>query len=242
MSTTAAGVHSKISGRKNRDLRRFWRLLIAALIPLGPLGITVGRAVMPFWTDMDGRQIIESTIAHPETSAGMAWLGLATYPAMLTGVLALGYVARRQSPVLATLGATLSFLAFANWNAAGNSEASIHAMAAVGIGTDQIVGVTGVLLGAPIAAVTGFGWLVGHIAGMILAGIALGRSGLVRWWVAIALIVSQPFHFIAAVVIPNRWLDVTLGWGLTTFACLMVSLAILRVADDDWDLPPVSRA
>ncbi|MFQ4149458.1 hypothetical protein AAGW05_12295 [Arthrobacter sp. LAPM80] len=90
--------------------------------------------------------------------------------------------------------------------------------------------------------VAGLIWLAGHIVGLILIGVALGCAGIVKWWVAIALMVSQPLHFIAAVVIPSRLLDVTLGWGLTTLASLMVSMAILRTSNDDWDLPPVARA
>ena len=92
----------------------------------------------------------------------------------------------------------------------------------------------------PIATVTGFFWLVAHLAGMILLAAALGRAGIVKRWVWIALVASQPVHFISAVVIPSRRLDVTLGWGLTTLCCLMVSRSILGM-DDDWDFATLAR-
>ncbi|MBP2414192.1 hypothetical protein JOF48_002991 [Arthrobacter stackebrandtii] len=48
-------------------------------------------------------------------------------------------------------------------------------------------------------------------------------------------------HFIAAVVLPSRLLDVTLGWGLTTLCTLMVSAAVLKMDDGEWDLAPMAR-
>ncbi|PYG98944.1 hypothetical protein CVV67_17890 [Arthrobacter stackebrandtii] len=70
---------------------------------------------------------------------------------------------------------------------------------------------------------------------------ALGRAKVVRTWVWVALIASQPVHFIAAVVLPSRLLDVTLGWGLTTLCTLMVSAAVLKMDDGEWDLAPMAR-
>jgi hypothetical protein len=50
--------------------------------------------------------------------------------------------------------------------------------------------------------------------------------------------VSQPIHLVAAIIVPSRLLDVTLGWGMTTVGFALVSLALLRMDDDDFDLPP----
>jgi len=43
---------------------------------------------------------------------------------------------------------------------------------------------------------------------------------------------------VSAVILPSRLLDVTLGWGLTAGCCAMVGVAVLRMRDDDFDLPP----
>ena len=82
-------------------------------------------------------------------------------------------------------------------------------------------------------------FVVGHIVGLILLGIALRRARVVPLWVAVATAVSQPVHFVSAVLIPSRLLDVVLGWGLTTVAFAAIGLAILRMRDDDWDQPPL---
>jgi hypothetical protein len=65
------------------------------------------------------------------------------------------------------------------------------------------------------AAATGVALFVfGHIIAVVLAGIALYRSRAVARWIAVALIVSQPLHFVAFVVPGNRWLDAA-AYGLT---------------------------
>ncbi len=97
------------------------------------------------------------------------------------------------------------------------------------------------ILAAQINAATGFFWLFGHLAGMIILAVAQGRAKVVKRWVSIALIDSQPVHFIAAVVVPGRLLDVALGWGLTTVCMPMAGAAVLRMSDDEWDLAPLAR-
>ena len=78
-------------------------------------------------------------------------------------------------------------------------------------------------------------FVVGHIAGMILLGTALWR--IIPVWASIALIVSQPLHFIAYVVLQIQLLD-CLAWGLTALGFAACALAIARTPDNDWDLPP----
>jgi uncharacterized membrane protein YdfJ with MMPL/SSD domain len=55
-------------------------------------------------------------------------------------------------------------------------------------------------------------WVIGHILGTVLLGVALWRT--IPVWAALALIVSQPLHLVAAVIVPNHLLD-GLAWLLT---------------------------
>ena len=52
----------------------------------------------------------------------LSWVGLVVVPFMLITVLGLGYVARRGSPVLATIGAIPAFFAYGMWNATGGGD------------------------------------------------------------------------------------------------------------------------
>ncbi len=49
---------------------------------------------------------------------------------------------------------------------------------------------------------------------------------------------SQPLHFVAFVILQNRYLD-TLSWGLTALGLAVCAVVVLRTPDDEWDLPPV---
>ncbi len=236
MSTTTA---SPRTTAERRDLRRFWRLMIAIMLPIGPLGVVISRGLMPYWTNDEERVIAEKIAAHTDVMNALSWVMLVAFPPLLLGVLVLGYVTRRGAPVLATLGAGLSFLAYSGWTVAGNSDFTALTMFQDGFDVDTVYRVVHASYEHPLSVVTGAFWVIGHIVGMILLGIALYRSRVVPRWVGVALAVSQPIHLISAIIVPSRLLDVTLGWGLTTLGFLMVSIEIARTPDDSWDLPPV---
>lgn len=224
-----------------RDLRGLWRVVAAMVITLGPLSIAVGRGIMPYWTTDDSATMVSKVIAEQSTMGLLTWGGILTGPALLLGVLAIAYVARRGSPMLAMLGAGFGFLAWSLGSATANMDYLVAQLGLDGFDQPTIVRIGDSLQNSAFAATCGVIWLIGHILGMVLTGIALGRSRIVNWWVAAALMASQPVHFIAAVVIPSRLLDVTLGWGMTAVASAFVSIAILRMSNDDWDLRPLPK-
>lgn len=224
-----------------RDLRSFWRILTAVVVTAGPVSIWFVRAILPYWTTDSPATIVSSSLASPGTMSIIVWSGLLAMPVLLGGVLGAAYVARRGAPVLAMVGAVLCFVGWCQGGTTVNTDYLVAQMGASGFAPAEIVAVGDALQAGNVAMVSGIIWLVGHIVGMVIIGIALGRAGIVHWWVAVALMVSQPFHLIAAVIIPSRLLDLTMGWGLTAFASFMVSLAIVRMSNDEWDLPPLAH-
>lgn len=224
-----------------RDLRTMWRILIAIVIVIGPLGVAVGRGLLPYWTNQDTLTMVSNMLAESGRMEILNWFGLITLPAVVVGTLALGYVARRGSPLLAMLGAGLSFFAWSTSLTTGSAETLTSALGQAGYNAAEIARIADAMQVPALSSVAGIIWLVGHIGGMIVLAIALGRAGVVRWWVAVALAASQPIHFISAVVIPSRLLDVTLGWGLTAFCCLMVGIAVVRTRNDEFDLAPLPK-
>lgn len=224
-----------------RDLRRFWRIGIALALPIGPLGVTVLRGILPYWTSDSEATIVAKALAHLDTMNAIGWVSMVMMPPLLFGMLMLGYLARRGAPVLATIGSGISFIAYANWGAAGNPDYLVMIMGRNGYSVEAITLLVHQTAAHPIAAVSGVGWVVGHILGMVLLGIALVRAGVLSRWAGALLIASQPVHFISAVVVPSRLLDVTLGWGATTVGIALVSLALLRMTDDEFDLPPHAK-
>ncbi|PQZ93769.1 hypothetical protein CQ018_08940 [Arthrobacter sp. MYb227] len=221
-----------------RDMRTFWRVTAAAVITLGPFGILMIRAIMPYWTTDSPDAIVSQSLANQGTLDLMVWSGIVFAPMLLLSVLAISYVARRGSPLLAMLGGGLGFVGWSMGATTVNMDYLVSQLGASGFDHQSITDIGDALQNSTFAAVGGIIWLIGHIVGMILTGIALGRAKILNWWVAGALMVSQPFHFIAAVVVPSRLLDVTMGWGLTTVASVFVSIALLKMSNDEWDLGP----
>jgi AcrR family transcriptional regulator len=54
-------------------------------------------------------------------------------------------------------------------------------------------------------------------------------------WAAVAVIASQPPHFVFAVIAPNHALDAT-SWGLAALGLGAAALRVLRTRNDDWDV------
>lgn len=223
------------------DLRRAARWTAALLLPVGPAVITAGRMGLPYWTTDSPAQIVDGILGDRAWMSAMQWAGAVASPALLLGVLALHRLARRGSPRLAAAGAALAFTAYACWGAAGNSEQLVLAGADAGVSRDALLAVGTAVDGSALSMATGLLWVFGHIIGTVLLGVALLRARAVPRWAAWLLVISQPLHFVAAVVVPSRALDFV-GWGGTTLACAVAAWCVLRTRDDDWDLPSRSTS
>jgi hypothetical protein len=85
---------------------------------------------------------------------------------------------------------------------------------------------TGAMIGAiavlPMVSFASTVFVVGHILGTVLLGVALWRA--IPRWAAAALAVSQPLHLLFAVVVPNHLLD-AVAWGLTAVGFTAAAMA-----------------
>jgi len=89
----------------------------------------------------------------------------------------------------------------------------------------------------PAGAVAGGFFVLGHVLGTILLGVAMLRGRVVPVWAAVATIIAQPIHFVAAVIVPSHPLDLC-GWGLNAIGFAALSVAILRLPDAEWSPAP----
>ena len=224
-----------------RDLRRTWRRIAAVSLVLGPLGVTVIRAVMPYWTSDSTAEMVAGMAASPGRAAAMNWIAVLVTPFLMLSALAMGYVARRRAPVIATWGAAVLFGAYSLGSAVGAPDILVATLLARGDDQASVAADAALLMDAPAMLTGALTFVVGHLVGMVLVAIAVVRARVVAWWVGALIAVAQPIHVVSAVVVPNRMLDVVLGWGATTLGYAIVALAVLRTSDDEWDLPPRSR-
>ncbi|KGN37748.1 hypothetical protein [Knoellia subterranea] len=224
--------------RPPRDLRRTTRILAAVAIVLGPVLVTVLRAILPYWTNEDPATSIEKIAASPGAISAVNWISVISYPFLLAGALAVGYAARRRTPLLALVSSLVLFGGLGLASMVGGSDLVAEVMTRGGYDNAVTADVTLRYMEHPAGLFGLLGFVLGHIVGMILVGITAVRARLVPVWVGAAIIVAQPVHVIASVIVPNRALDVVAGWGLTAVGFAFIALAVLRMDDDEWDAPP----
>jgi hypothetical protein len=85
----------------------------------------------------------------------------------------------------------------------------------------------------PVVLVAGVVFVVGHVVGTVLLGCALLRVDAVPRAAALAVLVSQPLHFVAAVILGSHALDLV-GWGLNAAGFVAIALLVIRLSDDEW--------
>jgi hypothetical protein len=221
----------------SHDVRRAWQWLLAIGAPIAAIYLAVMRYLLPFNTLDDARTAFDKLVAAPTFDAAQLWGGPLVAPFVLAGVLAVLWVSRRRSPVLTTVAGVLCVLGYAALVSGGSPATVIVSEVAAGRVDPEVgyrLSAATNALAQPTAAVSIF--VIGHLLGTVLLGIALWRSRRVPRWIALALTVSQPVHLLAAMT-GNHPLDL-IAWGVTAFGFGTAGLAALRVHPDEFDLPP----
>ena len=223
--------------RTRTDTRTLRRTIAAVLLPLGPLGVMLLRLCLPSFSASDSRETIALTAAAPGRADAVLWLSIVLVLTLIPSVLAAGRLVQRRQPVLALLGIGLLVPGFAAV-LFGSGDPTIGALSSGAIPADMAAKVLDAFNAQPAVGAAMLMFIVGHIVGMILLGIAFLRARVMPTAVAIGVIVSQPLH-LAAVIVGSRTLD-GLAWGLTTLGFVFAAVAVLRTSDDAWDLAPAS--
>ncbi|TDD59584.1 hypothetical protein E1263_14645 [Kribbella antibiotica] len=217
------------------DVRTASRWFGALILPIGPAAVALLRYLLPYDTIDDHATMTSKILAHPERASAVLWLTFVAVLTLVPGAYFVGRLIRYRVPRLTALSLLLvvpGYLALPwmasgdvfTWSAgqAGLDAASITKAAEVSHGS---VGVAGVV------------FVVGHVLGTILLGSALWRSRMVPRWAAVATAISQPIHFVAAVIVVSHTLDLV-GWGMQAVGFAAVGWVILRLSDDEWEPLP----
>ncbi len=217
------------------DLRRASRILGAVLLPIGPLAVAILRFVLPYTTNQSPSAAVREVAAHQGVQNAVVWLGLLAGLTLVPGVIYAGRVVGRTSPRLAAVATVLLVLGYISlsWLTVGDAYLLFgvrhHLPAATLVAMYNGV--------HPAASVAAGLFVAGHVLGTVLLGIAMLRGRVVPTWAAIATLVAQPIHFVAAVVVGSHALDLV-GWGLNAVGFAALSLALLRLTDDQWAPAP----
>ena len=214
------------------DIRTVSRAAGAAALVLGPLALA-----LPIGVTTDGRAGTADRLAAYAARPDAALAGNLRLLPLILLIPAMVYaarLARRGAPRLAFTGGALAAL---GWTAglisfggtqilllrASEMDDQAAAVALVdAVGSDPVMGT---LVGV---------FVLGHIVGMVVLGVALWRSGAVATWVALLFTAYPVVHFAATALGPvaDR---VSVLLLLISGSALAVRL--LRTPDAEWDLP-----
>jgi hypothetical protein len=214
-----------------RDLRPASRRLAALLVPVGPAAVAALRFVLPYDTTDDGPRMVHQVAEHQTAENAVVWLGLVAMLTLVPSVLWVGRLVGRGAPRLTAAALLLLVPGYSVLGLLVAGDAAVLFGVRHGIPADTL----GDLYESvhPSAAVGAGIFVVGHVLGTVLLGIAMLRGRTVPTWAGVATVVAQPLHFVAAVVVSSHTLDLA-AWGLNAVGFAAVSLAILRLGDDEW--------
>jgi hypothetical protein len=227
-------VAERTSGTR-ADLRTRSRLLAAVLLPIGPAAVAVLRFILPYTTADSSAAAVRLVAAHQSAQSAVVWLGFLAVLALVPGVIYAGRIVAREAPRLAAAATILlvtGYLSLA-WLTVGDA----YLLYGVRHHLSQDV-LTGMYDGVhPAASVATALFVLGHVLGTILLGVGMLRGRVVPTWAAVATIIAQPVHFVAAVIVGSHALDLV-GWGLNAVGFAALSVAVLRLSNDEWSPAP----
>lgn len=79
-----------------------------------------------------------------------------------------------------------------------------------------------------------YSWVVGHLLGYVLLGIALGRARVVPLWAAGLIVIAIPFQAVA--YIANKGIFQLLSYVLIFIGSIPAALAMLKGSEQETDL------
>ena len=198
---------------------------VALLLPVGPAAIAVLRLILPYYTESDSAGMVAAVDAHPGQQSAVLWLAYIGILTLVPGLFAAARVCRDASPRLTAWALALSVPGYLSlgmvvgsdhllWSATHASLSGTDAAAVIDAGHPSIEVAIGV-------------FVLGHVIGTVLLGLALLRSGRIPAWAGWAIAVSQPLHFIATVILGSPQVDFV-AWSLTAIGMAVVAREVLK--------------
>jgi hypothetical protein len=198
---------------------------VALLMPVGPLAVAMLRLILPYYTASDSAGVVAAVEAHPGRQSAVLWLGYVAILTLVPGVIAAARVCRDAAPRLTTWALALSVPGYLSLGALLGSDHLLWSGHEAGLSAADRVAV---LDGAHPSIDVAIGvFVLGHVIGTVLLGVALLRSGRIPAWAAWALTISQPLHFVATVILGSPQVDFV-AWTLTAVGMAVVARALLR--------------
>ena len=234
--TESASPTSTASTRRVRDVRAFWRVLLAVIAPLPMLFMGVFYILSPVDGGEDFPATVTAFAGARDRLELLEWLSAPFLMLLVPAMFAVAWVSRRRTPRLTTAGALLGVGGVSA--GFGLLPGTVHAAYITvrdGLDVTTVDKLSTATSDHPLQLLGGLLFILGITVGLLLLGIALWRSHAAPAWMGIALALGGFTH-------PFMPGHVAAGVGLiiTAIGFAGASLALLRARNDDFDLPPLS--
>ncbi len=198
---------------------------VALLLPVGPVAIALLRLLLPYYTADGTSGTVAAVQAHPGRQSAVLWLAYVGILTLVPGLYAVAGVCRDAAPRLTAWALALAVPGYLSLGMFLGADHILWSVTDAGLSAADSAAV--VEAGHPSIDVAIGVFVLGHVVGTVLLGLALLRSGRIPAWAAWAVAVSQPLHFVATVILGSPQVDFV-AWMLTAVGLAVVARVILR--------------
>lgn len=220
------------------DYRRFWRTLLAVVAPIPWLALACANAITPEDLGGDTAASFASIVSHPTTAWVVQWLNGLFALLVVPSAVAMMLAHRRTVPRLTTwIG---GFVAYACCSGLTNPNLNLIAL----VGADHhldfqtTVALADHLETAPTTIVAILPFFLTITVGRLALGVLLWRSQAPRP-MAVAMLLATPVEFLLVGGPFGDNVGPALAYVLTAVGFAAASVALWRMSDDAFDLPPL---
>ncbi len=223
---TATALRSPVTQRQPTEaLPRWMHVFAAVLLPVGPAAVAVLRFVLPYFTVDEPADMAAGVAANLGRQSLVLWLGLVAAMTLPPAVVWVGRLTYRGAPRLTVAALAMAVPGYLALGVILASDLMLYAGVNNGLDPQTVAGMVSNSHPAMAAAETVF--VLGHLVGTVLLGVALWRTRVVPVWAAVLTTFSQPIHLVAAIFLLSRPLDL-LAWMMTALGFAAAGLASLR--------------
>jgi Signal transduction histidine kinase, glucose-6-phosphate specific len=237
-TTEPAPLADAASGKQPRDRRGFWRILLAIVVVLPMPAKGFYYLLTPVAGDATFQESVTSFEAHRRILETLKWFDAVFVVTLIPATIAVAWVARRGAPRLTTAGAVIALTGFLVGIALlGGVMTPALITVQHDLDVTSMAALDDALHHEPLLGVASLLFIVGIVFGLGLLGGALKRSRSVPAWVGLAVMIGGATH---------PFIPTHIGQGIGLFVAAAgfagVSVALLRMTNDEFDLPAASFA
>jgi hypothetical protein len=232
MRSRTESAPSRTQPNQVRDRRGFWRILLAVILPIPFLAKGTDYLLNPVAGDSTFKESVAWFEAHQGLLDTLEWLNAAFVVLLIPATMGVVWVARRGAPRLTTWAAFITLSGF--FTGIAVLPAGYLGMETVQHDLDftAMAALDDAMQHEPMLGIASLLFIVGVVFGLGLLGGALKRSGAVPTWVAFAVMLGGATH---------PFIPTTIGQGIGLYVLAAgfagVSAALLRMSNDEFDLP-----